>query len=174
MEKTLAAVVACLVVLLLVSSSMTFLYLQDQTALKDSRIDVSILQSEVDILTSELSARSLQADSAQQELEQLQQLVTSLQWQILNLTGGFPFPAPSGNYTNVTLTGDLALAVCAAYRSPCLQYPSFQAKVYASGNDTVYVVVVTFNNVPETLEMLSSNTSKFCITPPFPGATMCP
>jgi hypothetical protein len=174
MGKKEAAIVVCLVALLLVSSSFAVLFLQDESELRSSKAEVSALQSELTQVQTELSFWSQQAASDQGNLSSLQQLVTSLQWQILNLTGGFPFPAPSGSYTNVTLTGDIALAVCAAFRSPCLQYPSFNAKAYSSGNDTIYVVVVYFNNVPKTLEISSSNSSKFCITPPFPWTTMCP
>ena len=174
MGKKEAAMVVCLVALLLVSSSFAVLSLQDESELKNSKAEVSALQSELKQVQTELTSWSQQAASDQGNLSSVQQLVTSLQWQVLNLTGGFPFPAPTGSYTNVTLTGDSAVAVCAAFRLPCTQNPTFTAKAYVSGNDTVYVVTLYINNVPHTLEISSSNSSKFCITPPYPWTNMCP
>jgi hypothetical protein len=172
--KTEAALVSCLVALLLVSSSFAFLYLQDETALKSSRAEVSSLQSELDTLRSELSMWSQQATNAQQNLTQLQQLLTNLQRQIFDLTGAFPWPAPSGGYDNVTITGGNAAAVCEAFLMPCPLNPTFQAKVYTIGNYTIYVVDMKINYVPYTFEMSAANSSEYCITPPINGAPMCP
>jgi hypothetical protein len=147
------------------------LYGQVDSELRQSDARTSALESEAQQLQAELSASNQQALSLQEELTSLQQLVAVLQRQIVNLTSGFPFPAPSGDYANITLSGDNAWMVCAALRLPCPSNPSFQAKAYREGNLTIYVALVSVNNSPYTVEF---SDSFYCVSPTVSWAMECP